>query len=450
LFDFQHDHVRYGAPWDIYSSPDGDRVLAVGNEGKQLNSKFLVVAHDAHTGRKLWISRHQESGRSDYLTASGISPDGQRLYLAGEGIFTLDETWNRIRASEIMLLDAHSGTKLWFDCLCSLESTANQARDLSVSPNGERVYLTAAEYTATPYPMPSIRATVTVAYDAMTGARLWLARTGLVHFVKAMAVSYDGANLVVTGEGATVGYDAVTGEELWAADFFDPHILAVSPTEPVVYIPHGDSISNHTLTALETGTGCPRWSIEVSGLDDGPHFIGDMTPSADGSKLYALQASERGGELATVAYDTSTGALLWKAIYRSPSGGGHRLSDIATDDGGDTVLVAASNRLAGERRNFDYVTLAYFQDPRRALSYLVNTLAETDLPNGLRRSLQAKLNAAFGALAHGIDANHAAATGPLRAFIHTVAAQAGKKIAGADAAALVATAEDAIRLIEER
>src|SRR5258708_16761108 len=118
----------------------------------------------------------------------------------------------------------------------------------------------------------------TVAYDAATGAHLWLRRysgTGGANFAVAVGVSPDGKTVFVTGTSqgnyydyATVAYDAATGVELWEARYNGPlgfdgaSSLAVSPTGNIVVvtgsteIPDGNTTSWATV-AYDPATGAP-------------------------------------------------------------------------------------------------------------------------------------------------------------------------------------------------
>ena len=86
--------------------------------------------------------------------------------------------------------------------------------------------------------------------------------------------------------------------------------------------------------------------------------------------------------------------------------------------------------------------------PADFVEYLAQAVAALDLAQGVENSLNAKLNAAYKKLTDGNDKNDVAAINELGAFINAVEAQRGKKIAEADADALIAPAQAIIDLLE--
>jgi hypothetical protein len=82
--------------------------------------------------------------------------------------------------------------------------------------------------------------------------------------------------------------------------------------------------------------------------------------------------------------------------------------------------------------------------PTEALEDLSATVANLDMTKGIANSLDAKLNAALGALDDLNENNDVAATNALGAFIHFVEAKRGKKISEEDAVVLIQAAQDII------
>jgi hypothetical protein len=90
-----------------------------------------------------------------------------------------------------------------------------------VAPDGSKVFVTGGS--RGPYVAGVLPGYATLAYDAATGSRLWLARYTTPHgaaLAFALAVSPEGSKVFVTGiDGgyATVAYDTATGTALGRA-----------------------------------------------------------------------------------------------------------------------------------------------------------------------------------------------------------------------------------------
>jgi len=88
-------------------------------------------------------------------------------------------------------------------------------------------------------------------------------------------------------------------------------------------------------------------------------------------------------------------------------------------------------------------------DPAEILiAGLIPQVASVNLQNGIENSLDAKLDAAFGALDGASAQDDLAAINALGAFINAVKAQSGKAIPAADADALIAAAQKIVGLLQ--
>jgi WD40 repeat protein len=117
---------------------------------------------------------------------------------------------------------ATPGYQLWVKRYDGPANGEESAKSVAVSPDGSKVFVTGySEGSTTSYDY------ATVAYDASTGAKLWVKRydgTGDFDVATALGMSSDGSKVFVTGYSlgsatyynyATVAYDAhAVGEAL--------------------------------------------------------------------------------------------------------------------------------------------------------------------------------------------------------------------------------------------
>ncbi len=171
----------------------------------------------------------------------------------------------------------------------------------------------------------------TIAYDARTGARLWMARYNgpgnIDDFPVSLGVSPDGARVFVTGgsgglqtrrDFATIAYNAETGARLWLARYDGPA---------------SDSDSARDLAVSPDGT-----TVFVTGTAYGLGTVTDYT---------------------TIAYDAANGARLWAARYDGPISMWDYASSLAVSPDGTAVFVTGASIGRGRGENFDYATIAY-------------------------------------------------------------------------------------------
>jgi glucose dehydrogenase len=160
------------------------------------------------------------------------------------------------------------GTQLWAAHYSG--PRGGWANSLVVSPGGGTVFVTGS----------STGDYATVAYSAVTGARLWAERyhgfgqnTATMNVANSVAVSPGGGTVFVTGSSArygatapqyyaTVAYSAATGAQLWAARYRGPgngtdiaYSVAVSPSGGTVFV---------TGSSAKSITTSPRYSATVA------------------------------------------------------------------------------------------------------------------------------------------------------------------------------------------
>ena len=251
------------------------------------------------------------------------------------------------------------------------------AEALAVGPNGSRLFVTGMssgtggglDYT-------------TVAYEAATGSRAWVARydgpRGADDEAHALAPSGDGTRIFVTGRSlgsgtrddyATVAYDAGTGAQLWANRYDgdgnnidEARALGVTSDGAKVFVtgrsrgPGGGY--DYATVGYDGATGDQLWVSRYHG----PGFHKDdalaLGVSPDGTKVFVTgwsAGSNATEDYATVAYDAATGTELWVARYDGPGHSTDEAWALAVSPDGSKVLVTGRSVGTG----LDYATVAY-------------------------------------------------------------------------------------------
>lgn len=213
------------------------------------------------------------------------------------------------------------------------------------------------------------------------GSELWLTRhDGAAHgpdFASDIAASPDGSLVFVTGNStgatsgpdyATAAYDASTGSEVWTKRYNGPGnsydyagSLGVSPDGSAVFVTGmslGSQPSDDIATvAYDASTGTRLWTTRYDGGDgDGTR---DLAVSPDGTVVFVTGPSiGSGNEYATIASDASTGAQLWVRRYHSPVSDNDIPTALDVSPDGSAVFVTGLSEHRSGSRN-DYTTFAY-------------------------------------------------------------------------------------------
>jgi WD40 repeat protein len=321
---------------------------------------------------RLWMARYDGSGRVDVAQAMKVSPDGSTVFATGYSFG--QDGWEDYAT---VAYDAATGVQRWAARYDGPYGAQDVATALGVSADGSSVYVTGYSYgsSKTTYDF------ATVAYDAATGRQRWVARyvPGDGDFAYSLVVSPDGATVYVTGSSstrtnltvwATVAYDAATGARRWLALYddseFDPDAardIGVSPDGKAVfvtgYFAEGGGSWDYGTVAYEAATGTQRWVARFNGRGNRNDLAWALAVSPDGSTVFVTgQADQTGsiGKFATVAYDTVTGTQRWVAEYRGPENSNGAVAVGVSPDGG-AVFVTGSSR--GEGTHSDFATVAY-------------------------------------------------------------------------------------------
>jgi hypothetical protein len=331
-------------PYALGVSPDGSKVFVTGSSASTAGVGYGTIAYDAATGAKLWLKRLTVG----QAYALGVSPDGSKVYVTGQAYADFSYKYATVA------YDAATGAQLWIQRYSGPDDVFDSAQALSVSPDGSKVFVTGegqSSDTAIDW--------ATVAYDAATGAQLWVGRYNgsgdQSDYARALGVSPDSSTLFVTGsdinkhdhgEGVTIAYDAATGAEHWVKR--DPSVggskLGVSPDGSKVFLTNYGGIA-----AVDAATGATLWLNQANQY---PYL--DLVVGPGGRRVFVTGydwANYR--EFNTVAYDTGTGTELWRSTYDDARDDeGHAL-DISPD--GSKLFVTGRS----EGSNFDYLTIAY-------------------------------------------------------------------------------------------
>jgi hypothetical protein len=179
--------------------------------------------------------------------------------------------------------------------------------------------------------------------------------------------------------------DAVNGHcPSWTANYDDPSLngrsdqfprdMAISPDGVLTVIAAEDvdfnradpysSTSAWAVVAYDTATGAERWrsTWRSGGGYDAP---GGLTFSPDGRRIFVTGESYSYGNpltvpsdsvLTTIAYDSATGARLWRASSNSVVGLDNGRAAVASPNGKQVYVSAVSDTGHGD---LDYVTAAY-------------------------------------------------------------------------------------------
>ncbi|MFC4588716.1 S8 family serine peptidase [Sphaerisporangium corydalis] len=328
--------------------------------------------------QETWAATYGAAGGSDSAELVALDPKGKRLYVSGVS-FDPSPGLLKPRMSTVAY-DPATGVELWSNGYAS-DGGYDEVAGMKVSPDGSKVFITgvsAGKDTAND--------AVVIAYDAVTGKQLWVARhdaAKLADFANAVAVSPDGKTVYLTGmstlaEGGkddfvTVAYDAGTGTPTWTKYFDGPgggtddaRVVEVSPDGSKVFVtgqgsgPEGTGLTDWGTVAYDARTGDQLWSADHNGTDNGIDIPTRMAVAADGKVVFVTGADSNSGtqtDVATIAYDTATGKELWTDTYDGPAHDSDNPHDIVLAPDGRTVYVTGNT--TGEGTKSDYTTIAY-------------------------------------------------------------------------------------------
>ena len=360
-------------------SKDGTKVFVTGDSdgGMKMGYDYATVAYDASNGKKLWLARYNGSANEDDGGESlTLSSDGTKLFVAG-ATFSMKTGYDY----GTIAYEASTGKRLWVARYNGPANGADGAEVVAVSADGTSVFATGTSWGG--------KATqedfATVAYDAATGKRRWVARyDGPGHGVEewaSLTVSRDGTRVFVSGgsdgghsmfDYVVIAYDAASGAQLWVSRYDGPThgddeatSITVSPDGTRVFLSgyseDETGFEQATTIAYEAATGARLWIARHHGPGEDDDRGSALGLSPDGRKVFVtgFSSGETDNDYATVAYDSATGARLWAARYNGPANGYEWAHSLAVSGDGTKVFITGESEAREERNTHDYATIAY-------------------------------------------------------------------------------------------
>jgi outer membrane protein assembly factor BamB len=331
----------------------------------------------ASPGTQLWMKLYANRGNGGASSAA-VSPNGSTVFVTG-----YTTTAKGAADDTTVAYNSVTGAQRWAKSYGG-PGANDRAVSVAVSPNGKAVFVTGYSFRAV-----SGVDYATIAYNATTGAQLWVKRydDGLGNNDNSeaakVAVSPNGSTVFVTGyslsatrgnDYATIAYNAVTGAQRWAARYNGvsggnyAHALAVSPNGKTVFVT-GSSIGandsyDYATVAYNSVTGAQRWAKRYNGARNGGDSRGAnaVAVSPNGSTVFVTGSSigtNDSYDYATVAYNAATGAQRWAKRYDGPGSGDGQAYSAAVSPNGSTVFVTGYTDTSSTNAGYDYATVAY-------------------------------------------------------------------------------------------
>ncbi len=329
---------------------------------------YATVGYNASTGTRLWASRYDgRGGAGGDAQAVAVDPAGRTVFVTGESPGPGSGT-----DYVTIAYNAATGARRWLSRYDGPASSNDYAYDVSVSPDGRKVFVTGSSQGG---PATTAGDYATVAYDAATGAQLWASRYNVAYnaatgarrwvnrrqagYARSVSVSPGGQAVYVTGTSgnafATVAYNAATGAQRWVSRYNGAgrsgsraNSLAVGPTGATLYVT-GAAALDYATVAYSATTGARRWARRYHGPGQSDSGARQVAVGPHGHTVYITGGS--GKDFATVAYNAATGSRRWVRLY--PGAG----ISLAVSPVTGTVFAAGVTDRAVSFR--DYATIAY-------------------------------------------------------------------------------------------
>lgn len=253
-------------------SPDSSRLYQA-SSGRYF---FAFTTFAARSGRNVGPSASYQFKYENSLYGIAVSSDGSEVIVTSQ--------------NATVAYDAATGAKLW---------RVWDGGSMVVSPDSAAVIIAKPKLDQA----TGLYYYLTTAYNTVSGAVLWTARyratNGVIRGLPGIAISPDGSAVFLTGgynassgccdTGATtIAYNAVTGARLWASGYTGPgdsnargSVAAVSPDGSKVYILAGTE-GGSTVVAYGAASGTQLWNTPISSV-----VLASMAVSANGHTVVA-------------------------------------------------------------------------------------------------------------------------------------------------------------------
>lgn len=368
------DSFGFDQAFGVEASPDGHTVFVAGNGYGQ--NRYVTVAYDAHSGAVKWQSFFTRPGGSlqTQVRDIALAPDGQTVYVTG-----FSNNGSGLEKFATVAYNAANGAEKWVAIFQSQWAHGDYASEIAVSPDSQKVFVAGTSYHVNPDGSDDRSDDYrVVAYQASTGTQLWTSSFDSVGDVgnhgdrpEALAVSPDGAHVVITGRWAatgvhdiwgnaygqhfgTISMSAATGAKEWfqeytggSGDADQPNDIAFSPDSTRVFVT-GDSYGGAGYQRATVGyslsTGQRLWAVRFVGPGHNSDFGKAIAVSPDGSRVYVTGESVAAAPVAdysTQALDASTGNQIWEARYSVPRGS--RSEDLVVSPDGSRIYVTGAS-----------------------------------------------------------------------------------------------------------
>ena len=311
-------------------------------------------------GTQLWVSRYNGFNAGGQATAIAPSLDGSTVFVTG-----LSWTGPVTQSWVTIAYNAKSGTRRWLTAHAEGNGTGTAPRAIGVSPDGTKVFVTGAK-------PGTAHGFMTVAYDAKTGAQLWISTSSIAASPAAMVV-WDNSVLYVTGSTATVNgvspdyltiaYNAATGAQQWISRY-DGQAHGTDQAADVGVTPNGKTVlvtgrsegktsgADATTVAYDAATGAQEWVSRYNGAANGGDFGQAIAVNPGGGIAYVTGGSQgtvTGRDVVTIGYSVATGAQLWARRYNAGGKSNDQGLSLAVFRTGGPLIVTGRSALVASR-----------------------------------------------------------------------------------------------------